>query len=210
MTNFSLYKISNQKQSLISIAVVVLTASVCYLFSDYFGYRNIALILLFVVSILATFMNVFPLLIAAILSALIWDYFFIPPKFTFHVESAEDILMLGMYFVVALVNAILTNRIRKAEKEANEKEEKEKIIKLYNTLLNSLSHELRTPIATINWGNRHLTGKRRKTGYSIQKNIGFRNFHRILATEPTGGKSAEYVAFGIRISAITQRLVRCK
>lgn len=149
MADFCLYKISNQKQSIISVATVVLTASVCYLFSDYFGYRNIALILLFVVSILATFMNVFPLLMAAVLSALIWDYFFIPPKFTFHVESAEDILMLGMYFVVALVNAILTNRIRKAEKEANEKEEKEKIIKLYNTLLNSLSHELRTPIATI-------------------------------------------------------------
>jgi two-component system sensor histidine kinase KdpD len=145
----SLYKISNRNQSILSAAIVVLTASVCYLFSDYFGYRNVALILLFVVSILATFMNVFPLLMAAILSALIWDYFFIPPKFTFHVESAEDILMLGMYFVVALVNAILTNRIRKAEKEANEKEEKEKIIKLYNTLLNSLSHELRTPIATI-------------------------------------------------------------
>ena len=29
------------------------------------------------------------------------------------------------------------------------KEEKEKTIKLYNTLLNSLSHELRTPISTI-------------------------------------------------------------
>jgi len=149
VNNFSLYKLSNQKQYLISITTVILTASVCYLFSDFIGYRNIALILLFVVSILATFMNVFPLLLSAILSALIWDYFFIPPKFRFHVESAEDVLMLVMYFVVAFVNAILTNRIRKAEKEANEKDEKEKIIKLYNTLLNSLSHELRTPIATI-------------------------------------------------------------
>jgi two-component system sensor histidine kinase KdpD len=35
------------------------------------------------------------------------------------------------------------------EKLAREEEEKAKTVKLYNTLLNSLSHELKTPIATI-------------------------------------------------------------
>jgi two-component system sensor histidine kinase KdpD len=35
------------------------------------------------------------------------------------------------------------------EKEAVKEEEKEHTLKLYNTLLNSLSHELRTPISTI-------------------------------------------------------------
>lgn len=93
-------------------------------------------------------LDIFPLIYTALLSALIWDYFLLL-KFTFHVESTEDILLLLMYFVIAFVNAILINRIRKAEKESNEKEKKEKTIKLYNTLLNSLSHELRTPIATI-------------------------------------------------------------
>ncbi|RYF89896.1 MAG: hypothetical protein EOO00_09540, partial [Chitinophagaceae bacterium] len=39
--------------------------------------------------------------------------------------------------------------IRKAEKDAREKEEKANTVKLYNTMLNSLSHELRTPIAAI-------------------------------------------------------------
>ena len=54
-----------------------------------------------------------------------------------------------MYFVIALVNAVLTFKIREAENKVRDKEEKENAIKLYNTLLNSLSHELRTPIATI-------------------------------------------------------------
>ncbi len=54
-----------------------------------------------------------------------------------------------MYFVIALVNAVLTYKIREVEKKARDKEEKENTIKLYNTLLNSLSHELRTPISTI-------------------------------------------------------------
>jgi two-component system sensor histidine kinase KdpD len=50
---------------------------------------------------------------------------------------------------VALLNAVLTYRIRRVEKIARDKEEKENSLKLYNTLFNSLSHELRTPIATI-------------------------------------------------------------
>ncbi len=39
--------------------------------------------------------------------------------------------------------------MRRIEKQAMEKEEKAKTIKLYNTLFNTLSHELKTPIATI-------------------------------------------------------------
>ena len=57
--------------------------------------------------------------------------------------------MFLLYFFIALVNAVLTFKIREAEKKARDKEEKENTIKLYNTLLNSLSHELRTPISTI-------------------------------------------------------------
>jgi two-component system sensor histidine kinase KdpD len=54
-----------------------------------------------------------------------------------------------MYFFIALVNVVLTLKIREQESKARDKEEKENTIKLYNTLLNSLSHELRTPISTI-------------------------------------------------------------
>ena len=61
----------------------------------------------------------------------------------------EDILMFLMYFVIALINAVLTFKIRGFQQKFKEKENKEKSIKLYNTLLNSLSHELRTPISTI-------------------------------------------------------------
>jgi two-component system sensor histidine kinase KdpD len=44
---------------------------------------------------------------------------------------------------------VLTYKIRQIEKVAQQKKEKENTVKLYNTILNSLSHELRTPIATI-------------------------------------------------------------
>ena len=93
--------------------------------------------------------DIIPVLIAAILSALLWDFFFIPQKFTFFITDAQDALMFSMYFLIALVNAVFTTKIRQMEKIANKQEEKENTLKLYNTLLNCLSHELKTPISTI-------------------------------------------------------------
>ena len=142
-------KYSSLLQYTICIGSVLFGALICFYTFHLIGYRIVALILLMVVSILATLFDILPVLFAAILSALIWNFFFIPPIFTFHIDNAEDLLMFFLYFFVALVNAVLTFKVREAEKKARDKEEKDNAIKLYNTLLNSLSHELRTPIATI-------------------------------------------------------------
>jgi len=109
----------------------------------------VALIFLMVVSIIAMLFDILPVLAAAVLSSLIWNFLFIPPILTFHITHAEDLLMFLLYFFIALVNAVLTFKIRNEEKKVRDKEEKENTIKLYNTLLNCLSHELRTPISTI-------------------------------------------------------------
>lgn len=133
----------------LSLAVVAVAALVCYPFAGVIGYRSVALLLLFVVSVLSLRMSLRPVLAAATLSALAWNFFFIPPQFTFHIGSVEDGLMFGMYFIVALLNGVFSARIRRAEELARQKEERARAAKLYDTLFNSLSHELRTPIATI-------------------------------------------------------------
>lgn len=140
----------------------------CYYSKYFFGYKVAALFLLMTVTVLAMLFDILPVLVAAILSALVWDFFFIPPTFTFHIENAEDSLIFIMYFLIAMVNAVLTFKIRDAETKARDKEEKETTIKLYNTLLNSLSHEMRTPISTIigaidtlKENNRHLTEEKK-------------------------------------------------
>jgi len=142
-------KIKRSKQHFISIALVLFVSIACFLFSGIIGYRVVALILLVTVSLLAMLFDILPVMIAAVLSAIIWNVFFIPPLFTLHIENAEDLLMFSMYFLVALVNAVLSFKIRQAETNSRDKEEKENSIKLYNTLLNSLSHEMRTPLSTI-------------------------------------------------------------
>lgn len=142
-------RISKPRQVLISISVVCIVAVMCFTISRYLDYKVVAFVLLVTVSLIAVLFDIIPVFIAAILSALIWDYFFIPPYFTFHVSSTEDSILLLMYFVIAMVNAVLTFKIRQIEKIGRAREERANTVKLYDTLLNSLSHELRTPIATI-------------------------------------------------------------
>lgn len=134
---------------LLSVVIVGGVAAVCFPFTDWIGYRSVALLLLLTVSVLAMRLSLYPVLVAAILSALIWDFFFIPPHFTFSVGSGEDTLLLIMYFIVALLNGIFNYKLRQFEQITRQKEERENALKLYDTLFNSLSHELRTPIATI-------------------------------------------------------------
>lgn len=140
---------ASTRQYFISIAAILMVSAICFYFKAELNYRAAALALLLTVSVVAMLFDILPVLIAAVLSAFIWNYCFIPPLFTLDISNTEDLLMFLSYFFVALLNAVLTFKIRQAEKKARDKEEKENTIKLYNTLLNSLSHELRTPIATI-------------------------------------------------------------
>jgi two-component system sensor histidine kinase KdpD len=138
-----------RRQFITSIVFVLGVAALGLSLYSIVGYRVAAFMLLVTVSILAMLLDIVPVLTAALLSALIWDFFFIPPRFTFTVGTGEDRLLLLMYFIVAMINAVLTNKIRRMEKEVKARDEKSKSVKFYNTLFNSLSHELRTPITTI-------------------------------------------------------------
>lgn len=131
------------------MVLVFVVSIICFFLPKYIDYRITALVLLMTVSFVAMLFDILPVLLTAVLSGLILNYFFIQPIFTFHITDTEDILLFLMYLIIALVNAVLTFKIREAENKARDKEEKVKTIQLYDTLLNSLSHELRTPIATI-------------------------------------------------------------
>ncbi len=168
-------------QYLISILLIVMISLFCFFSKQYIGYQVVALILLMVVSVLAMLFDILPVLITAILSALVWNYFFIPPIGTFHIGKPEDVLIFLMYFVIAMINTVLTFKIRQFEKKARDKEEKENTIRLYDTLLNSLSHELRTPISaiigsvdTLEENNKRLSEENRKLLISEIKIAGLR------------------------------------
>ncbi len=136
-------------QYLIGLGTILSVSLICYLFVDIIGYHVVALILLLFVSVLAMFLETLPVVIVAIVSALIWNFLFIQPKATFNINTPQDALLFLMYFVIAVMNAVFTSRLRKVEQLARRRKAREKTLQLYNTLLNSLSHELKTPISTI-------------------------------------------------------------
>lgn len=111
-------------QYITASVIVILSSAGCYYFVEYLGYQSVSFILLFVVSILATFMGIGPILLASSLSAFIWNFFFIPPRFTIHIEKTEDVLMFGMFFFIALVNGVLTSRVRRQERLTRDREER--------------------------------------------------------------------------------------
>ncbi len=76
------------------------------------GYRSVSILYLLAVIGVAFFANRVSVLISAGLSALLWDYFFIPPRFTFSISKLEDILMFFLFFVTAAALAFLMSRIR--------------------------------------------------------------------------------------------------
>src|SRR5262249_7069884 len=56
-------------------------------------------------------------------SAVLWDYLFIPPRFTFLISELGDVMLFGMYFVIALVTGSLTARIRAQAKASRRQAE---------------------------------------------------------------------------------------
>ncbi|HLO58880.1 MAG TPA: sensor histidine kinase KdpD [Bacteroidales bacterium] len=111
-------------QYFITLAIVITASAICYLVKDFLGYQVVSFILLFLVSLLAVFYGVGPILLAATLSAAIWDFLFIPPPFTLHIDKPVDVLMLIMFFIIALLNGILTSRVRLQEKKVRIREER--------------------------------------------------------------------------------------
>lgn len=115
---------SDLSQYLITLTITILASAICFLAKDVIGYQVVSFLLLFLVSILAVFFGTGPILLAATLSAAIWDFLFIPPPFTLHVDNPVDILMLIMFFIIALLNGILTSRVRLQEKKIRVREER--------------------------------------------------------------------------------------
>ena len=130
---------SHVRQYLTVSLIVALTSALSYLVRDIVGYQVVSVLLLFMVSLLALFYGTGPVLFAATASALIWDYFFIPPQFTILIQKPLDILLLFMFFIVALVNGTLTSRVRRQEQRIRMREERTSALYQLTKDLNSIS-----------------------------------------------------------------------
>ena len=135
MLRTSIWKYSSRSdfsEYLIAFLVIALTAAVCFPLSNFLGTVSIGLILLMVVALLALFLGRWPLMFAAILNVLVWDYFFQQPLYTLSIHHIEDLFANLADLLVAVVSVILITRIRKSQTILQKSQERLTI--LYNFL----------------------------------------------------------------------------
>lgn len=99
----------------IAFGSIVLLTLLLWQIEPFFGHTLPALIYLFAILLIAFRLSRWPMIFMATLSALTWNYFFIPPKFTLEVRAVEDMALFVMFFAVALGMTHLTTRLRTRE-----------------------------------------------------------------------------------------------
>lgn len=145
------------------LVVVFVLASACWPLLPYTGSVFAALVFLMAIVLAGTRWDRGPVLAMAVASALVWNFIFIPPRFTLHIEKPQDAVMFTLFFVVALSMGHLITRLRQREEalERHHRDREELLAqkhraelaaeseRLHRMLLDSVSHELKTPIAVV-------------------------------------------------------------
>ena len=115
---------SDGKQYAIAVGTLAAVGLLNVLLAQFTGPRVPGFVFLFAVVLLALFLGRGPVLFAGAASALAWNYFFLPPRFTLIITSAEDGILFGLYFVIAIVLGQLVARIRTQELAERQREER--------------------------------------------------------------------------------------
>lgn len=92
------------------------------------GYKAVGFLFLLGVLFAGIRMSLGPILFVATSSSLIWDYFFIPPQFTFTVTESEDVAMLITFCFVAILTGFFTTRIKRHERLHREREDRTQLL----------------------------------------------------------------------------------
>src|SRR6476646_1758147 len=144
------------KQYLAAILGVAALTMACWLLTPLTGYAAISLIYLLGVLLAGMVLSRGPVLLVAALSALSWNFLFIPPRFTLHIAELEDALTFATYFIIALTVGSLTAQLKAREHLAAQVQLAKNSERLRKTLLDCVSHELKTPLAAIGAASQEL------------------------------------------------------
>src|SRR5258708_6985984 len=144
------------KPYVLTVALVAVATGVGALTPIRLDLPDLVMLYLLVVVIAAARFGRGPSLVAATLSMLSFDFFFIPPYFTFMVSEKRYVLTFGLMLVVGLLTSSLTVQIRKQEqermrlaKQAEAAAMRASVEAMRSSLLSAVSHDLRTPLAAI-------------------------------------------------------------
>jgi two-component system sensor histidine kinase KdpD len=124
---------------------VALSTLLCSVLFRRVSESNLILIFLVGVVFVAARHGKGPSILASVLSVLSFDFFFVAPVLSFAIQDTQYLLTFAVMLAVALVVSTLAVGARR-HAQAQVQVEAEQ---LRNTLLSAISHDLRTPLASI-------------------------------------------------------------
>ena len=149
---------------------IALTALILNLLGDHINATTVALGMLLVVLFTATRWGSLPALFTSLLAMLCFNFFFLPPFRTFSIASPENWVALAAFLITAITAGQLSARAKRRAEEAEAgRQEIERLYKelrdaferashaealqqsekLKSALLDAVTHDLRTPLASI-------------------------------------------------------------
>lgn len=132
-----------------ALAIVAAATAVAWIMHPYVEASNLAMTYLLGVVVVARRRSRGPALLASLSSVAAFNFFFIPPYYTFAVADTHYVLTFATMLVVALVVSDLTVRVRAEAEAARAAEVRAESERLRSALLSAVSHDLRTPLSAI-------------------------------------------------------------
>ncbi len=132
-----------------AVAAAFLGTLVGYAIQPRFDLVNIAMVYLLAVVLVGLRYPRGPSIVAAVLSVSAFDYLFVPPRGTFTIDDLQYLLTFAIMLAVALVISGLVRSIRSEAEARAALEVEAETERVRSTLLASISHDLRTPLAVM-------------------------------------------------------------
>ena len=132
--------------ALLSTAVC---SAIALVLVPYFDVLNLVMVYLLGIVLVSSRYGSGPSIMASVLAVLAFDFFLVPPHFTLAVSDLQYLVTFGVMLFVAVTISSLTVRNREQAQAAHERDMQIEAERLRSTLLSSVSHDLRTPLAAI-------------------------------------------------------------
>ncbi len=140
----------------LAVVAVALSTLVFIPGRDFFAKGQWAILYLLVVVLVAGASDTGPAILAAALAFFSWNFFLLPPYHSLRLHDSKDLLALVAFLIAGIVMGVQTGRYR--EREARERALRVEVARaaaqreadeLKSSLLSSVSHELKTPLAAL-------------------------------------------------------------
>jgi K+-sensing histidine kinase KdpD len=123
--------------TLLAVVGALLVTAVIYLLRLYPTIPNISIVYLLIILVLAGVRGRYAALVCALVAFLSFDFFLVPPLYTFTIGRSEEWLALFVFLAVALLTSQLATVMRENAEEAKQRERETRILYELGRVANS-------------------------------------------------------------------------